>query len=245
MSRTTNESNDWVYSYKHQRVAAQNRDGSIPQRSTVYTFEPADWTTVPKPGHHANDDPWPPTEVGHLLVPKADQWADFCGACQKLREDNEKCLTECTIASLGDKKWQSHFKLQWSGDKGVGVFCKHPIEADTFLGLYTGHIRHRENRGGLETTQSTSPADVSDEYAIDMRINGTKNNGITAVIDSARAGHFTRFINSATATSKPRTNAILCEGRVGKYRAIWVESLADLSANEELLVSYGSDFYKK
>ena len=109
-----------------------------------------------------------------------------------------------------------------SGSKGYGVYTHKSIPKMTFLGFYEGQYR---------------PANVfhSNDYGYNFRdFNGAMPGYIDA--ENMTFANWTRFIN----------DGVDCNVEFAVYNnSIYVFALHDIAPNEELLGSYGDDYWKQ
>lgn len=119
---------------------------------------------------------------------------------------------------------------------GFGVFCREPIKAGEFLGIYTG------------VKQVNLPSVLNYSY----RQNG---DSLSMILDGRNYGNITRFINHApnpdkNAPSADSSNQLFSNSKCSIYIINGLSFMVylttrDVMPGEQLLVDYGSAYFQK
>jgi uncharacterized protein len=112
------------------------------------------------------------------------------------------------------------------GSVGFGLFTNSDLPTDSFIGLYTGEVRHRP----LLTLRDT-------RYC--FRLPNLTTFGPHYLIDALHAGNHTRFINHSD-----RPNVEACSAYCDGFIHMILRTLRPLLPNDELLMDYGPLYWR-
>ncbi|KAK4040798.1 hypothetical protein C8A01DRAFT_35172 [Parachaetomium inaequale] len=154
-----------------------------------------------------------------------------CLRC-KNRPKCDHCTIDCYTAFRAKHFEPARAKLQirQTATTGLGVFVArgNTIPKGAWLGEYLGEL----------LPPAAREADTSD-YAFTMP--GLARDGVDElVIDAETHGNWTRFVNSSC-----RPNVLASPEQVGKVRIIALRALRKLRGGEQLLISYGRQYFEE
>lgn len=111
--------------------------------------------------------------------------------------------------------WAPPIVVRSAARKGNGAFAARQLRAMELIGEYSGEVA----RAGLSRS----------EYTFELYCGGL-------VVDAARRGNTTRFINHA---EPPRSNVIASLTTANGLRKVVLRASRDIESGDELLLDYG------
>lgn len=178
----------------------------------------------------------PDSRRKHVAAPRLSNPLPPCLAneCPNPKPKVPKTIGELCLCK--EAPWSYRNTLSWfkanislrhiSPDVGTGTFALGTFACDTVLGEYFGELLPPSCSEKLHRDAA---------YVMDMRY----NNRLLAMIDGARAGSWTRFINHSCA---PSTGFVW--KRVGRLTHITIVTEREIKKGEEITIDYGDLYWE-
>jgi hypothetical protein len=224
---------------------AVNSDASIvPEQINTYDFNPSHFRHEPCPFSPPSDGVWPPQRFEDIAC-AIGGWDEACvgDMCYSDEVCNDPfCHHTFENWRKATADWEEHVELRMTDCRGIGVFAKSAFREGDVLGWYTGELKTLDNCGDgdylmeMEIGAFSPHWDTNQDSEFDS--DHEEAHGVTVYIDGEKKGNWTRFINHSC---KP--HALFRIRRVGRVKIMTVEAIRDVSAGEELTVSYGNAYY--
>jgi hypothetical protein len=188
-------------------------------------FRASDWSREARPEGFTGKS-WPPKRLSHLIG--SPNMSEQC-IC-RIEADNTCDCDPKTLSQSLREFWIENIAIRSVGGRGFGLFARKPIQTDSIVGEYTGNVEPRRD---------DAPDDET-EYHTSISIGTDATDEVTAWIDATRTGSVARFINHSC-----NANCHFWESRCGmRSRVVYVGTIRDIEAGEELTFNYGSDWFE-
>lgn len=135
-------------------------------------------------------------------------WQD----CESQSDEGDALWSVCGVLD-----WTPPIVVRSAARKGNGAFAARQLRAMELIGEYSGEVA----QAGLSRS----------EYTFELYCGGL-------VVDAARRGNTTRFINHST---PPRSNVIANLTTANGLRKVVLRASRDIESGDELLLDYGWD----
>jgi hypothetical protein len=185
------------------------------------------------------DDIIPPAARDLVVFPRTVRGTQYacleCGNPPHSEQCSFECYRKFRVEKLAPAEAKLHIRRCAPGihDTGLGVFVNPNsagLEEGEWLGEYIGEILPADAR--VETMSA---------YTFNMdgiTYRGSKEHVPDLIIDSARMGNWTRFVNSSCTP-----NVAAFQHQIGRVRSILYRTTRPINPGEQLFVFYGADYF--